>query len=153
MRKMSKNNSKNNLKKIIGSILAAIALLIGSALGIDFSGEFQSSDNGGDRSAGSNIVIEGQANTEVEIRYSFRTDKLLADHYDKHGKEMGFDSAEEYLTAANVAIQNPDVLHKLESEDGDDVYFVEDTGEFVVVSTDGYIRTYYYADLDYFNRQ
>ncbi len=50
-------------------------------------------------------------------------------------------------------INNPDALHKLEKEDGDDVYFVEDTNEFVVVSTDGYIRTYFIADIDYYNRQ
>ena len=66
---------------------------------------------------------------------------------------MGFESADEYLKAANAVVNNPDVLHKYEEEDGDDVYFLEATGEFVVVSTDGYIRTYYIADKDYFDRQ
>lgn len=54
---------------------------------------------------------------------------------------------------ANNVIQNPSALHKLEAEDGDDVYYVESTREFVVVSTDGYIRTYFLADLDYYDRQ
>ncbi len=68
---------------------------------------------------------------------------------------MGFDSAKAYEAAANQVIQNPDVLHKLEAEDGDDVYYLEATNEFVVVSTDGYIRTYFNPDsgIDYFNRQ
>lgn len=84
---------------------------------------------------------------------TFRNDKLLNSHYKKHGIEMGYDSASEYVAAANAVIFNPNSLHKLEAEDGDDVFFLEATDEFVVVSTDGYIRTYYYADIDYFNRQ
>ncbi len=84
---------------------------------------------------------------------TFRNDKLLNSHYEKHGIEMGYNSASDYVAAANAVIYNPDSLHKLEAEDGDDVYFLESTNEFVVVSTDGYIRTYYYADIDYFNRQ
>ena len=85
--------------------------------------------------------------------YSFRNDNLLDKHFDKHGIEMGFSSAEEYEAAASAVVNNPKALHKLEEEDGDDVYYVEDTNEFVVVSTDGYIRTYYYADKAYFDRQ
>lgn len=84
---------------------------------------------------------------------TFRNDKLLNSHYEKHGIEMGYNSASDYVAAANAVIYNPNSLHKLEAEDGDDVYFLESTNEFVVVSTDGYIRTYYYADIDYFNRQ
>lgn len=87
------------------------------------------------------------------IPYEFRNQKLLNSHYEKHGVEMGFDSPEEYAAAANAVIYNPESLHKLEQEDGDDVFYLEETGEFVVVSTDGFIRTYYYADKDYFERQ
>ena len=87
--------------------------------------------------------------------YSFRNERLLNQHYEKHGMEMGFASLEEYVEAANAVIHHPDALHKLEAEDNDDVYFLEATNEFVVVSTDGYIRTYFIADggIDYFNRQ
>lgn len=58
-----------------------------------------------------------------------------------------------FLVAAVVL--NADSLHKLEEEDGDDVYYLEKTNEFVIVSTDGYIRTYFYPSdgIDYFNRQ
>ena len=87
--------------------------------------------------------------------YKFRNNKLLEQHYEKHGKEMGFASAEEYEKAAAAVPNHPDVLHKIEKEDGDDVYYIEATNEFVVVSTDGYIRTYFNPDrgIDYYNKQ
>lgn len=87
--------------------------------------------------------------------YKFRNQKLLNSHYEKHGKEMGFSSAKEYEKAASAVVTNPDALHKTEAEDGDDVYYVESTNEFVIVSTDGYIRTYFNPDagIAYYNRQ
>ena len=68
---------------------------------------------------------------------------------------MGFSSAEEYEKAAARVPYDPNVLHKIEAEDGDDVYYIESTNEFVIVSTDGYLRTYFNPDrgIDYFNRQ
>ena len=70
-------------------------------------------------------------------------------------KDMGFVSSEEYEMAASDVVNNPKSLHKTEKEDGDDVYYKEDTNEFVVVSTDGYIRTYFNPDSGkkYFDRQ
>lgn len=87
--------------------------------------------------------------------YTFRSEKLLEEHYQKHGIEMGFSTMEDYVAAANIVIHSPDALHKLEKEDGDDVYYLEATNEFVIVSTDGYIRTYFYPDggKEYFDRQ
>lgn len=93
------------------------------------------------------------AETIGYIYYTFRNDNLLNNHYIKHGIDMGFASAKDYEKSANDVINNPNSLHKLEAEDNDDIYYLEDTQEFVVLSTDGYIRTYYYANLDYFNRQ
>lgn len=94
-------------------------------------------------------------NTAADIEYTFRNDNLLDSHYEKHGEEMGFSSPEEYEAAANRVIGDKEVLHKIEAEDGDDVYYLERTNEFVVVSKDGYIRTYFYPNdgIDYFNRQ
>jgi len=68
---------------------------------------------------------------------------------------MGFSSPEEYLAAANKVLDNPNALHKKEKEDNDDVYYLEESNEFVVVSADGFIRTYFNpsAGIDYFNRQ
>ena len=87
--------------------------------------------------------------------YSFRNNKRLEEHYEKHGKEMGFKDAESYEEAASAVVNNPNSLHKTEKEDGDDVYYLESTNEFVVVSTDGYIRTYFNPNrgIDYYNSQ
>ena len=85
----------------------------------------------------------------------FRNGNLLEQHYQKHGIDMGFDSADEYEKAAAAVPFNPEALHKTEAEDGDDVYYIERTNEFVIVSTDGYLRTYFNPDRgkDYFDRQ
>lgn len=96
--------------------------------------------------------------TETEIpvkQYRFRNSELLEEHYEKHGIEMGFASAEEYEKAAAAVITAPEVLHKYEKEDNDDVYYLESTNEFVIVSTDGFIRTYFKPDSgkDYFDKQ
>lgn len=105
------------------------------------------------------ILEEAQSASWAEdvpqLTYSFRNERLLNQHYEKHGIEMGFATIEEYVAAANAVINHPDVLHKQEAEDNDDVYFLEATNEFVVVSTDGFIRTYFIASggIDYYNRQ
>lgn len=87
--------------------------------------------------------------------YTFRSEELLNQHYEKHGREMGYPDAASYVAGANRVIQSPDALHKLEAEDGDHVYFLESTGEIVFLSTDGYIRTYFIPNdgIAYFNRQ
>lgn len=91
--------------------------------------------------------------TEATSYLTFRTEDKLQQHFEKHGQETGCATAEEYLAAANAVAANPAALHKLQAEDGDDLYFLESTGEFVVVSPAGYIRTYYLTDRDYFERQ
>lgn len=85
----------------------------------------------------------------------FRNEEYLNEHYEKHGKEMGFSTPEAYEAAAAAVVSSPDALHKLEKEDGDDVYYLESTNEFVIVSTDGYIRTYFYPESGkkYFDKQ
>lgn len=93
---------------------------------------------------------------EIELTdYGFRNKKLQDSHFEKHGIEMGFETVEDYIEAANKVISNPDALYKREAEDNDHIYFIEETNEFVVLSQDGYIRTYYIANggIDYFNRQ
>ncbi len=87
--------------------------------------------------------------------YVFRNQRLLNEHYEKHGIEMGFASAESYQAAASAVITNPNSLFKIEAEDGDGVYYLEATNEFVVLSTDGYIRTYFLPSSGkaYFDRQ
>ena len=85
----------------------------------------------------------------------FRTKAQRDQHYQKHGKEMGFPSPEAYLDGANEVVNDPSSLYKTEKEDGDDVYYRERDNAFVVVSTDGYIRTFFYPNggKAYFDRQ
>ena len=59
--------------------------------------------------------------------YHFRNENLLKSHYEKHGKEMGFSSSEEYELSASDVVNDPESLHKTEKEDGDDVYYKVDT--------------------------
>lgn len=96
-----------------------------------------------------------QPQTAAQASITFRNEKLLNSHYEKHGIEMGFASAKDYERAAAAVVSNPEALHKKEAEDGDDVYYIESTNEFVIVSTDGYIRTYFNPDagISYYNRQ
>lgn len=87
--------------------------------------------------------------------YKFRNAKLKDQHYEKHGKDMGFESADDYEKAASDAANSSKALHKKEKEDNDDVYYIEKTNEFVVISGDGYIRTYFNPDSGkaYYDRQ
>ena len=151
---------KNNKKSWLYYVIAILVILFG---GTGVVGTVADTETTVPQQA--TVIVEEQQNAEnqvvteeqfiQEITYCFRNEKLLNDHYEKHGKEMGFDSAESYETAANEIINNPDSLHRIEEEDGDDVYYLEETNGFVIVSIDGYIRTFFYPEdgLAYFNRQ
>lgn len=87
--------------------------------------------------------------------YTFRKESYLEQHFEKHGGEFDYADKEEYLAGANRVINDPNALTKTEKEDGDFVYYLVESNEFVILSTDGYIRTYFRpsSGLDYFNRQ
>ena len=72
------------------------------------------------------------------------------------GAEFGDITKQEYLDKANALIDDTsdNVLTKRE-EDGDYLFFNTETGEFLVLSEDGYIRTFFIPDdgIDYWNRQ
>lgn len=98
---------------------------------------------------------EQQVTESVEITYQFRNEEYLQEHFEKHGDEFDYVTKENYLKGANRVLQDEDVLHKIEAEDGDDVYYLEETNELVIVSGDGYIRTYFKPEdgIAYYNRQ
>ena len=60
-----------------------------------------------------------------------------------------------YIEILLWILQPKNYLTKTEKEDGDYVFYVEETNEFVVVSTDGFIRTYFLPSggKSYFDRQ
>ena len=132
-------------------ILAAILLLLAGYFG------WYENDQSQDNLFGQTeqVVQATQPSQAEQATLTFRSDALREEHYQKHGIEMGFASAEEYERAAAAVVSDSRALHKLEKEDGDDVYYIEETNEFVIVSTDGYIRTYFYPrdGIGYFERQ
>ena len=96
--------------------------------------------------------------TAAEVKtYKFRSQKLLDQHFEKHGSEFGDITKEDYLRMANELINSKaeTVLSKTEKEDGDYVFFDKATGYFAVLSKDGYIRTFFIPDrgIDYYNKQ
>lgn len=143
------NPNKNKMvKKILVFIVVAILATI-----IEY---YQSSNETYEAPATSQeISIVEETEASAYINYQFRNDELLNDHFYRHGMSMGFDTAAEYEKAASDVINNQNALHKIEKEDGDDVYYLEDSNEFVILSTDGYIRTYFEPDngISYFNKQ
>lgn len=136
---MPNKKGRGGLFKYIVAAILVLVVAFASLLG------------GSDKEA-VNEYSEAEASNQT---ITFRTPELLNDHYEKHGIDMGFATAEEYEAAACKVVQNSESLHKTEAEDGDDVYYLETTNEFVVISTDGYIRTYFCPEdgLEYFNRQ
>ena len=114
-----------------------------------------STESEAEASVETSTEISAEPEEEEQIEYRFRSKKLLNEHYEKHGVDMGFENAKDYEKAASAVVNNPDALHKTEKEDGDDVYYLKATNEFVIVSPDGYIRTYFNPrdGIDYFNRQ
>ena len=154
-------NSK--MYKILGGIVTVVAIVFyiyisinsNNSEDVNETSETESSMQVADSTEPSSSKEEASSKNGVDTNLIFRNKELLDQHYEKHGIEMGFKSAEEYLEAANKVLENEDVLHKVEAEDSDDVYYLEETNEFVDVSKDGYIRTYFNPSdgIDYFNRQ
>ncbi len=96
------------------------------------------------------------ADEEEAVWYTFRNKTRYDEHYEKHGAEFGNITKKEYLQKANDLINSKSdrVLHKY-SDDGDYMYFDQDTGYFLVLSADGYIRTFFIptAGIKYWERQ
>ena len=115
----------------------------------------ETTETGDDTRADAATGTDSETQMVTVVTYVFRNSRLLNDHYEKHGIEMGFASAAEYEAAASAVITNPAALFKTEKEDGDYIYYLEATNEFVVLSTDGYIRTYFNPSSGkaYFDRQ
>ena len=135
-------------------ILVAIILLCAGYFG--WYENDQSQDNIlGQAGQVTQAIQSSQASQSAQSTLTFRSKSLREEHFEKHGIEMGFASAKEYEKAAAAVVADSRALHKLEKEDNDDVYYIKETNEFVIVSTDGYIRTYFYPrdGIEYFERQ
>lgn len=139
---VSENPGKKKRTTLAGLIAAVLLVLFGAVTGWN-------------RISSPDTVRTEKSGTAVSQNLEFRSEQLLLEHYEKHGVEMGFDSAKEYEEAASRVASDSEALHKTEKEDGDDVYYLEETNEFVIVSKDGYLRTYFEPEdgIKYFERQ
>ena len=156
MAKEKKQGKKKIDWKKLFTLVVIVALVVLKLMYGGDEGDGAGENAGNVSTESSMTVVTATPEPELEIpNLSFRSDSLLDQHYEKHGIDMGFASAEEYEAAACKVLANPDTLHKIEAEDGDDVYYLESTNEFVVVSKDGYIRTYFLPSdgIKYYNRQ
>ena len=149
------NNQKNTRlrnRKKQWFILALAVIFIAFIwfFGKDMPANSDSAMNANDSS--SSPTTETYADAEY---YSFANEYTLEQHYEKHGIEMGFDSAEDYEAAANDVIHDENALHKTEAEDGDDIYYLEDENYIVFVSGYGNIRTFFEPDAGkkYYDKQ
>ena len=92
-----------------------------------------------------------------EQDYQFASQEKFDQHYQKHGREFGGISQNEYLQKANDLIVSAaaTVKTKEEKTDGDTCYYDTATNEFLVLTKKGVIRTFFHPDdgIDYFNRQ
>lgn len=112
--------------------------------------EFQMSNESSDTTEES--IDQGRSN---ENTYVFRSQQLRDDHFARHGTDFNYLTADEYEAGASRVVNSSEVLHKTEKEDGDDVYYIKSTNEFVIVSTVGYLRTYFKPEdgIEYYDRQ
>lgn len=149
--KLNNKKNKNLWKIIIASIVVIIGLFEG---GTNYYSSLHSNKNNSTVQKNTS-ASENKQNQDKSLIYEFRTAKDCLDHFKKHGNEFGYKNEQQYLEGANRVINSSDSLHKKEKEDGDDVYYLKDSNEFVIVSTTGYIRTYFKPDdgIAYYNRQ
>ena len=152
---MSDKTLSPSAKKIISSVVVLILAVI---FGITKFGGSDSDTSGSAKKAASSAKSYVRTESDTAEKesfegYTFRTSKQLTSHFEKHGAEVGASTESEYVDMANAVIGNPSAMYKTEAEDGDHIYFLRSTGEIVFLSTDGYIRTYFISDEDYFNRQ
>ncbi len=155
--KEKRQNRRNAIKAVPVTTLLLLIGLTFLLLQFFRGGQYgQNTGTSGDRqNAATRSAVEESYSSSIEKGIVFRNDKLLMEHFEKHGKDMGFGSPEEYLAGANAVVHNSDALHKTEQEDGDDVYYVRSTNDLVIVSVDGYIRTYFRPEdgAAYYDRQ
>lgn len=140
------NQTNKKIILILFLIVAYIAVNI-----LNKQGEVASYDT----NAQTQIAQQIDAQSVKDLQYRFKNDDTWESHFEKHGKEFGYSTKEEYLIGANCVIEDPNSLCKTEAEDGDFVYYLEANNEIVFVSKKGVIRTYFKPDrgITYYNSQ
>lgn len=91
----------------------------------------------------------GNSNVATTNSLTFPTVTDLLEQFDLYGASLGYTASLDYLSGANKVIANSKTL-QLTQPDGGTAYFLESTEEFVLVSSNGYIRTYFIPDTGIF---
>lgn len=86
-----------------------------------------------------------KAKSEDIINIEFENQKLFARHYEKHQEEFGGITEKEYLEKANQFLREPlsEDVEQLERSDGSISRYKFSTNEFLVVTKEGKLRTYF----------
>ena len=100
--------------------------------------------------ASSKVLVE-EFDTK-EYKHTFYDIEAMTEHYAKHGRETHSKSMEDYLIKANNVLEDRACKTKT-IDNGDKLYYKQQTKEFVVVAKAGYIRTYFIANDKYYYQQ
>jgi pyocin large subunit-like protein len=102
----------------------------------------------------------GEHADDVLRRIGFNTSNFsgpekLLEHFQKHGAEFGFQTADEYLQGARALTSGGKGIETITRANGDRLFYNAATNEFGVLSKAGVIRTYFkpVEGLDYWLRQ
>lgn len=124
---------------------AAVLFLKLDSQGVfDFKKVASSSSGSGSSSTGG-TSNSGNSNVATTNSVTFRTVTDLMEQFDWHGSNLGYTSSLDYLSGANKVVLNPQSL-QLSQGSGATAYFLESTDEFVLVSSDGFLLTYFIPD-------
>ncbi|MCL2061876.1 MAG: hypothetical protein FWH03_04540 [Firmicutes bacterium] len=75
-------------------------------------------------------------------------------HFDDHGKKMGYETEEEYSKAAQKFANSKERgIVQFRAKNGSVFRFNPKTKEFIIITKDGRIVTYYYTTEKYFYEQ
>jgi len=138
------------------AILMILAVILSGLLGL--SGYFYSTSWATSPSRSTPVVALGSKSSPlIRSDIGFFSRQKLIDHYEKHGREFGAITMEEYLFRAKTLRDRPiggKVLEFVRS-DGVITRFDRTNGDFIAFNPDGVIRTFFRpsAGEAYFRRQ
>ena len=91
-------------------------------------------------------LTSGGNDGKIEVR--FETPEKMQKHYDKHIDKYGNISISEYITLANelVNAKDTDDIERIVRSDESTAIYRFSTNDFLVITKDGYIRTFFKPD-------
>lgn len=108
-------------------------------------------------SSSTDVAAESPANPSVDTRVGFTSARSLDEHYEKHGREFGSITREQYLRLAQELRDAPvgGSVREAERSDGVITRFDARSGAFIAFHDDKTIRTYFKPNdgVRYFERQ